>query len=82
MVITSQRISLWKALQESVIKVQYRTAEGNWGVFDKPYVSVEEVENSFCITGYLSPHDIAVSNPIAGIYDVLEFEVFNDEIQN
>lgn len=66
-------------LQENVIKVQYRTADGTWGVFDKPYISVEEVEQSFCLTGYASPHDIAMANPIAGIYDIMEFEVFADE---
>jgi hypothetical protein len=75
----TQSTSQWKVLRESVIKAQYRTACGSWGVMDQPYITVEEVEGSFVITAYSSPHDVAVANMIAGIYDVMEFQIFNDQ---
>jgi hypothetical protein len=49
---------------------------------DQPYIAVEEVEGSFVLTAYESPHDVTVANMIAGIYDVMEFQIYNDQEQN
>lgn len=61
------------------MKAKYRTAGQTWGIMDYPVILVAESEGSFVITGYPSEHMAELEHPLAGLYDVMEFEIFHDE---
>lgn len=60
------------------MKAKYRSAGQSWGIMDYPVILVTEAENSFVITGYASEHMIELERPNAGIYDVMEFEIHDE----
>ena len=59
------------------MKAKYRTERELWGIMDYPVVLVSEAKNSFILTGYASESASQSESPQAGIYDVMEFEIFS-----
>ena len=63
------------------MQAKYRTGEG-WGSIDYPIILVEEGPLGFVISCYKNTALAHVGNAAAGIFDVMEYEVFENEDTN
>ncbi len=63
------------------MQAKYRTDEG-WGTIDYPIIMVEEGPMGFVISCYANTALAHVGNAQAGIFDVMEYEVFQNEDSN
>lgn len=64
-----------------LVQAKYRTEEG-WGTVEYPVILVEEGPMGFIISCYQNTAMAHVGKAQAGIFDVMEYEVYENEDAN